>query len=460
MSSVIDIPRTTIRKRPSLDNRVNVLRESSQAASRLHWLPKVFLISLLFPPEAQFSFGTFVLSAQRLVLLVSILPCTIQLLSGRVGRLQLCDVLVGFHAIWAFASFSVNHGIELAMKSGGIYSVEVFGAYLLSRVYIRDLKTFQQLVRFLLTIIMIEMLFAIPETLTGRHILREGLAKLVGRSFAEVTDVRMGLTRAFGSFPHPILYGVFCASAFSMTLYSMGQEVKSRFRQVIDALIVGLATVASVSSGAVLSLILQGGLMGWERATRRIPSRWIGLVIVLVTGVLALMVVSNRDPLSVMITYLTFNPATGYTRRVMWQYGSGDVIRNPFFGIGFNLWSRPPWLHLTSLDNFWLLVAIRHGIPGVASLLLACISALIQAGREARRNRMAASSISGWTFSMIGTCGAAFTVHLWGSGLTFFCFLLGAGGWMSPAASSLSESALVRVVRQRSVPIISTGSEA
>ena len=69
-----------------------------------------------------------------------------------------------------------------------------------------------------------------------------------------------------------------------------------------------------------------------------------------------------------LITYLTFNSGTAYWRLHIWNFGSAEVWRNPLFGIGLNDWARPSWMWTASVDNFWLLTAMRYGIP--AFLLL------------------------------------------------------------------------------------------
>src|SRR3954466_10503300 len=53
--------------------------------------------------------------------------------------------------------------------------------------------------------------------------------------------------------------------------------------------------------------------------------------------------------------------------RAIWEYGSASVLNNPLFGVGFGDWARASWM-TSSADMFWLVNAMRHGLP--AGLLI------------------------------------------------------------------------------------------
>jgi hypothetical protein len=70
----------------------------------------------------------------------------------------------------------------------------------------------------------------IPEALTGIHILHDGISGAVGGPMAPFIEPRMGLERTFGPFDHPILYGVFCASAFSLAYFVVAERRLMNFK--------------------------------------------------------------------------------------------------------------------------------------------------------------------------------------------------------------------------------------
>jgi len=58
------------------------------------------------------------------------------------------------------------------------------------------------------------------------------------------------------------------------------------------------------------------------------------------------------------------------------------VRAHPVFGIGYGDWARPNWIP-ASVDNFWLLTAMRHGVPGLGFLAAAFILVLFSNSEEA-----------------------------------------------------------------------------
>ena len=62
-----------------------------------------------------------------------------------------------------------------------------------------------------------------------------------------------------------------------------------------------------------------------------------------------------------------------------------EVGRHPVFGIGLNDWTRPWWrAKMASFDNFWLLQAMRFGLPTLIFLALAWGSASCGSRRSGR----------------------------------------------------------------------------
>ena len=172
---------------------------------------------------------------------------------------------------------------------------------------------------------------------------------------ADAADMRMGLFRAQGVVDHPILWGVFCSIAIANTYYLYRDR---RVRRLVLTAFSTAMTFTSLSSGPLLSAVLQLGMISWGWITR---NAWWVLVGLVVFGYVTVDLLSNRTPVQVLISYLTFNPGSGYWRLHIWNYASAEVLRHPLFGIGLNDWARPGWLASSSVDNFWLNTAMRYG---------------------------------------------------------------------------------------------------
>ena len=138
---------------------------------------------------------------------------------------------------------------------------------------------------------------------------------------------------------------------------------------------------------------------------------------------------SNRTPFHVFITYLTFNSESSYNRILIWDYGTAEVMRNPLFGIGYGEFDRPWWMH-ASVDNFWLLIAMRHGLPAFFLFVAAILLIMYKIGRQRIDDPEIAACRAGLLISLGGLIIAGTTVHFWTQLYTFFMFLVGSGVWM------------------------------
>ena len=178
--------------------------------------------------------------------------------------------------------------------------------------------------------------------------------------------------------------------------------------------------------------MMQMFVAGWERVLGKINGRWKMLFGLFGLIYLAIDLFSNRTPFHVFVTYFTFSTVSAYNRILIFEYGSAEVMRNPIFGIGLGDWIRPVWMS-DSMDNFWLLIAVRYGLPAWLMLVglmggliwtIAQRKGLPQSWRRARH---------AWAFTLFGITVAAATVHLWNALFVLFIFLIGAGAWLLDA---------------------------
>jgi hypothetical protein len=114
-------------------------------------------------------------------------------------------------------------------------------------------------------------------------------------------------------------------------------------------------------------------------------------------------------------------------------------MRNPLFGTGFGDWQRATWMS-DSIDNFWLLVAVRYGLPAFICLAAAMLLVMRALGRIDIDDAYVSRCRSGLLVSLAGLVFAACTVHYWNAIYCWLLFLLGSGMWMlhSPGAAKPS----------------------
>ncbi|WP_217352366.1 O-antigen ligase [Ruegeria sp. HKCCC2117] len=408
------------------------VRVATQTDTRTTGPLVLMLLLVSFAMPFYFQFLGLRLSGYRLILLVFMIPAVLGWLTGKAGKIRSIDLLVVAFAFWASLSFLVNHGVVELWQFVGIFMIETLVPYFIARTYIRSLAAFRYFVKWFLIVILILLPFAIFETVTGKTPLLDIFGKVLSVYQKWVFPPRLGLLRAQTTMPHPILFGVFCAPAFALCWYVLGWG-KSLSSKLGYVSIVGGAVFCSLSSGAFLNVIIQGALMGWNWTFRFVKSKWK----ILLSGFGLLMLIaeigSNRNVFEIFATHMTLTPGTAWARINTFNFATDDIMRNPIFGIGLNDWTRPAWMYLlNSVDNFWLVITMRHGFPGLFLLLGVVIAIYTQLVRKPLTGALADARL-GYLISLTGLCVSAVTVHLWDATFCFLMFLLGACVWILDA---------------------------
>jgi O-antigen ligase len=243
---------------------------------------------------------------------------------------------------------------------------------------------------------------------------------------------RWGLTRAYVVFDHEILFGVFSGSILSLVHQVMGYK-NSFFQRNLRIAIIGATTFSSLSAGAIIVFALQGFLIlwGWLWGANRF--RWKILIGLLAVIYLAIDLVAKRSVLDILTSFFVFDPMSYWFRTLIWDYGSASVMMHPLFGVGLNNWERPSWMP-GSIDNFWLSIAVSHGLPATFLVLLTVFSILLSISSMKRLDRKIEAYRTGFVICIVVFVIVLFTVALWNAAYAFFFFLLGSGLWMRDVA--------------------------
>jgi O-Antigen ligase len=409
-------------------------------SGRVSPLIAIFVFSLAIP--VNFYVGPLRLSPYRLLLIATFIPCLVAWLSGSVGRIRLPDIFVLLAATWGAIVFMSLHDFASGAQTAGIFVIETFGTFLFARRYIRDVFAFQRFVWCLVLMVLAILPFAAYENVTGSPILINLFGKIFSVYANAPKEPRWGLSRAQGAFEHPILFGVVCSSAFALSYCVLGST--KRLVGLLTSSLMAIAVFSSLSSGALVSLAVQGMLIGWDKITASVPRRWAIFSSLAVIAYFVVETVSNRSAFEVFISYLTFNADNSYMRIHIWHYGTQSVMRHPIFGIGLNDWERAPWMSDT-MDNFWLVNAVRYGIPGFLLITGGFLSVCFGLGRLKNLSLQVAQCQKGLIITLCGLAIAGCTVHFWNAPYVLFIFLLGSGMWMiephrnrgAPAASNV-----------------------
>jgi hypothetical protein len=338
---------------------------AAEPALTAPWLMPLVMACLLVP--GNFSVAGLQLSPIRLLLILLVPVLGWRWLKGEAGRPNAVDVLVLFSTVWISLALVANHGPGVVGRAG-ILCVEIFGGYLVGRMLIRHTADYRRLF-VLLTLGFAGLLpFALVEMLTGKNLIRP-VFDLVFTIPPRQSNLgmRLGMVRAQTVFEHPILYGIVGSMAVANMLYIWREHF---VRSVQLAAFFVFMVFTSISSGPMLSVLLQLLMTVWDRCFFFLRGKWLVLAGGGLAVLLVLSLASRFHLLDFVIQNLTFNPQTAEPRLIILEYGSAEVARHPVFGIGLGEWVRP-WYKKHSLDNYWLGVAMRYGLPTLLFLAAA-----------------------------------------------------------------------------------------
>lgn len=410
---------------------------STSMESRLSPIVVLYLFCVVIP--IGFNLGPLYLTSLRLILILLIIPLAIRLLMGHFGRVYVFDVLFFLHVLWMGLALWVNSPEQMVTQIGSV-GAEFLGGYLVGRAYVRDRGSFLSLCRALVLIVLCCLPFALYESRTGRPLIVEFLGRLPGSSTVPIVTIegRMGLERVQGSFAHPIHFGLFCSVAFSLCFVAL-QGTYSITRRLVTSLLIMLSGFLALSSGALLAMALQVALIAWSIVFGRLQWRWWLLVGLFVIAYVVVDILSNRTPIRVFMSYATFSAHNAYWRGIIFEWGLKNVFGSPaeaippamWFGIGMADWVRPWFMHSGSMDNFWLVVTVRYGVPGFVLLVLGYVIAISRVmRRDFSSDRQISNIRRAWVFTFLGLTFTLCTVHVWTNIASFVFFMFGAGIWL------------------------------
>jgi hypothetical protein len=398
----------------------------------------LYLTGVVFSERPAMDFLGLNLTPLRILLIAAVIPAVVLVCRRRDLRWSSFDWALILLVFWIFLALSVNNGMERGLKYGGALALEALGGYLIARAYIWSADQFQRMLKGYVVLIIIVGLFAIPEALSGIRVF-SFLGTGAYNSLALVNDNptyhRLGLFRAGVTFDHPILYGVFCATALGMVWYAF---LDNRNRWLLLGGIFA-ATFLAVSSAPLLACIFTAAFIAWEKASRPIVQRTAITLWCTAAAAGIMQLFASRSLVAVLLPVVSLDHWTAYYRLLIWEYASNNIAENPYFGIGLNDWARPRWMP-PSVDSYWLVIAMMGGLPAITFLvafvliLLARVHQRIDRAESVERWRMRFA----WTAAVLALCLQAFTVHYWGAMHSFFFFVLGSGAWMANAKEGLS----------------------
>lgn len=439
---------------PQASFRPTVSPKLKVAAYRPLFPALLLFYSMILPMEVRFSIAEQTFYPPRIAAFI-LLPWLLRkLVSGGI-KFRPVDGIMLCGVIWMVLSFMLYYDAGTGFMRSAPLAFDVVAPYLVARIVLRNLTDLRRF----LVLIAPGIVFAggsmALESITHTIFVKPFAASIFGRLSSYENGVavgaaeffqrtRLGLLRASGPFSHPILGGIFLA--IFIPLY-----IRTGIRGAPKWLGLGgaICSIFSLSSGAFLVIIMGVGIIAVDVVQRLIKFfDWRHLMVFFLCVLLALQIFSKKGLVSVLVRF-TLDPATGYYRQLIWEYGSASVRKHPWIGIGYTDFERAAFMG-TSVDNHWLLLAMRHGLPALIAIGAVCITAqfglMRRAFRETGLDRSAIIALSAVCVTMII---AGFTVTYFGSTMTLFYFIVGLSlniGFGDPGRFAAENDRQMRVV--------------
>ena len=278
-----------------------------------------------------------------------------------VGGLNTIDKIMLVWGGWVvFAGFFHDQErYSVIYSCGSVFNLTLI--YFLLRIWCTDLGEVRDVIRIVAVILVPLAAEMVLERITGKN-----LFSIFG-GVSENVQFRSGKFRAQGPFLHAILAGTVGATCIPLFV---GILARDRFFAIIGIVAGLVMTVASASSGPIMSLIFGiGALLLWHFRSHMKEIR-IGVIV----GYLVLMVVMKQPPYYLMGRIDISGGSTGWHRANLiemtfkhlsewWLFGT-DITRHwmPAQGIAMDP------LH-TDVTNYFIGIGILGGLPAMLLIL-------------------------------------------------------------------------------------------
>lgn len=384
-------------------------------------VPVLLVYAILLPAGLAVQLGSVALPPYRLATLV-LLPLAIAEMVRRRISLTLPDILIIAGSLWGLGAMIVTSGPSVGIEAGGSFVVDGLGCYLIGRAYLTDVRRLRRFLLVILPGMLLITVILIIEAVSHKLL----IAPLFPQRAAlwNLYETRFGLLRARAVFPHSIAAGLFMGSLLS--LYFMSRLGK--FERNLGMFAASGAFFTG-SAAAYLTVASLGFLIGYKsffNLLLRTRERLIYLFYAAVALFAVLEMFTGRGAIRTLINFLAFDKGSAYYRLLIWAYGTASVEKHPLFGIGNAPMARPHWMLRETIDNHWLALAVRYGLPTAVLIgvgIMAAVALCVM--RNTRLNDYDRTTTLGAVFALLALSLMAWTSGLWANHVAWYMLIAG-----------------------------------
>lgn len=352
---------------------------------------------------------------------------------GSSWRPAFMDVLVICYAGIVFVSDLTARGYADAQNLMVNMVLSVVGPYFAARLIIHAERNHVEVARRIVILSFFLAVVGLWEAKMGFNPFHAILGKFFpGQGGGWVTTFRHGLARVAGPFSHAILAGIMMVIAYRLHRWlQWGGHWEPRFKAV--SLPWGKAEIITVALfvGCVLTVARGpwvGGIFGAMivmvgRAKNRKKALTWALAAIVMAGIVGGVGLSQYLDIKPGQT-MTMSQESAMYRKELFEKYFDIAVAKIWLGWGLTTW--PKVLGMPSIDNYYLLLALMHGVPAMAMLVT---SMLLGAGQMIVRGLQEPQGAAPLGFTLAGIFIAVFvslgTVYMGEQVVPMYFFLLG-----------------------------------
>jgi O-antigen ligase len=331
------------------------------------------------------------------------------------------------------------------LKGGGSMALEFSGAYYIFRSLISKPNGSVNVMRFAGKLLIVAVLVALLDPLTGRlftYDLVKGLTGYVKADYDYSLTVesgsvfRNGLVRAMGPFEHSILFGCVCTWLGIIALLTFKEGIFGKMVASVALIGVWFSQARGPLVGYIVGVLL---IFGYLR-TQEFTWRW-KVVGAVVAFVVASIFMYSGTPVATLMRVLGIDAETGWYRQLIWETAGPLVLKAPLFGVGLGDdwgWQNSD-LAGSSVDSLWLRSAMNFGIVGALLVFLTLFGSVWRGPVDKSHHLTVEEQRLSVALGIVLTVAIylGFTVHMWGA-----CWVL--LGAIAGIRANLAEAAIAR----------------
>lgn len=365
---------------------------------------------------------------------------------GARWRPVFMDLLVlGFAAVVGYSDYS-NRGYADAQNLMFTMLFAVVAPYLSARLVIGHENLHVAVARRFVFCVFIFGLLGFYEAKFGMNPFHAVLGRFFGgQGNGWVTTFRHGLARVAGPFMHAILAGIMVVVAYRLQRWlQWGGHWEPRFKRVnlpwdkakVITVVLFLTALMTVARGPWIGGIVAAAIVAVGRAKDRRKALRIALAVLLLGALAGAQLLSaylDIKPGAVM----TMSQESAMYRKVLFEKYLNIALDHVWLGWGLTTWPKVPGME--SIDNYYLLLSLMHGVPATLMLVAMLLGGAAQC---IRRGLQEPPELHSPLFTFAGIYVAVFvslgTVYMGEQVVPMVFFMLGwAQSWMQsprPAA--------------------------